>query len=322
MKLGKRTSVVKELTRQEKNKKNNIKRISISAAAAFVLFVCLIVIQSSILNQEKTFEVYQVIKDIPVSTKLTEKNIDTYLGLKEVQESLIPSKYITDKKKILDKFVNRDYKANDIITEDGVTDTEKLYKDSIENPIEISLDASGLSVAVSGIIREGDYINIYGLRKPDEVDGQPNDVFVVDETYTFKHVYITKAFGGDGSRVDSVNGEEGSEGKTATLFNIIISENDADLFNEMIKNCEIKLSKLLYETTEDYTKFLTRTNKKAAVATKTTGQGVSEDLDEDQSETLDDSETSDNEIKQSEEMEKRNKTARNNKADNKATSNN
>lgn len=275
MKIGKKTAVTKEITRQERNRKNNIRRLSISAIIAFIIFICLTIIQSSILNQEEKQAVYQVTADIPVGTKITEDNIDQYLGLKQVQVSLIPEGYITSADEMIGKFINRKYKAKDIITVDGLTDTEKLYRDKIDNPIEISFSTGSLSTAVSGTIREGDYINIYGLRKPTDgsaisYTGFSDSMYEVDSQFTFKHVYVTKAFDGNGSRITTPDTDEDiitGDAVTATMFSIIIDEKDAELFSELLKNCEIRLSKLLYTTDTDYQSFLNETNKNAAKLT-------------------------------------------------------
>ena len=46
MKIGKKTAVTKEITRQERNRRNNLKRLSISFIVAFILFIALVIIQS------------------------------------------------------------------------------------------------------------------------------------------------------------------------------------------------------------------------------------------------------------------------------------
>lgn len=262
MKIGKKTKVTRELTRQEKNRQNNIRRTVVAAIAAVIVFIALVIIEKSILNQERTEQVYQVIKDIDSGTKITESNFDNAFALKEVQVSLIPEGYITDKEDMIDKFVNRNYKANDIITSDGITDTQALYKNGIKNPIEISFSVENLGVAVSGTVREGDYINIYGMRQIDE----DKDITEVDATYTFKHVYVEQAFNGSGQQVkaDKLAEEtetEETEDTVVTMFNIVLDEDDVPLFNEMIENCSIKLAKLQYDTDQDYQVFLKKTNK-------------------------------------------------------------
>lgn len=282
MRLSKKTAVDREMTKSERNRRNNLKRITVSAIAAFILWGCAIIMQKSIINQEEKLLVYQVQNDIASGTKITEENIDNILALNEIQVSLIPEDYITDREVLINKFVNKAYKAKDIITEDGLTDTEKLYKDNIENPINVSFSVDSLSTAVSGTIREGDYINIYGLRKPETRDNYgiavSSSLYEVDEKFTFKHVYIDKAFDSTGKRISSLKGEE--QETPATMFSIILDEDDVELFNEMLKNCEVRLAKLLYDTDTDYRGFIDGVNKEAGKVEKQEKPEVKEESKE------------------------------------------
>ena len=257
MRIGKKTAVTKEITRAERNKRNNLRRITVAAFVALVVFVAITVIQSSILNQEERVEAYQVIKNMDSGTKITKGNIDKYFALKDVQVSLIPDGYLTDKKQLLDKFVNRNYRARDIVTDDGISDTEGLYKSNITNPVEISFDASGLDAAVAGTIREGDYINIYGLKTQQSGDTKKMEI---DSSYTFQHVYVEEAMDASGNRIATGANSDGSQ--TATMFTLVLSEKDCGLFAEMIANCgdNIRLGKLQYNTSQDYQVFLQRGN--------------------------------------------------------------
>lgn len=257
MRIGKKTAVTKEITRAERNKRNNLRRIAVAAFVALVVFVAITVIQSSILNQEERVEAYQVIKNMDSGTKITKGNIDKYFALKDVQVSLIPDGYLTDKKQLLDKFVNRNYRARDIVTDDGISDTEGLYKSNITNPVEISFDASGLDAAVAGTIREGDYINIYGLKTQQSGDTRKMEI---DSSYTFQHVYVEEAMDASGNRIATGANSDGSQ--TATMFTLVLSEKDCGLFAEMIANCgdNIRLGKLQYNTSQDYQVFLQRGN--------------------------------------------------------------
>jgi hypothetical protein len=275
MKIGGKSKVTREVTRQEQNRKNNIKRITISAIVAFILFVALTVIQSSILNQEETLAVYQFTADIVSGSKITEDNIDSVLGIKNVQASLIPEGYITDKNEIIGKYVNRSYKAKDIITTDGLTDSEKLYTESIENPVKLAFSISGLSASVVGEIREGDYVNIYGMRNGYNADKEV--VTVTREDYTFRHVLIDEAYSSDGSEL-----KVGQSG-TASVFSIIIEESDVELFNEMLNNCSLTMVKLMYDTDTNYQDYISENNESAAEASKTTTTSTTKDENTDSS---------------------------------------
>lgn len=249
MKISSKTKVTREVTRQERNRRNNMKRITISALVAFILFIALTIIQSSILNQETRIPVYQVRKDIQSGTKITEENINDYLSIKEVQASLIPEGYITDREAIIGKFVNRNYKAKDVITEDGLNDSDTIYNSGIKNPVKLSFSVGSLSDSVSGTIREGDYINIYGMRNGHNEAGEV--IVSTHATYTFKHIYIERSYSGAGEIIDSSDRES-----EALMFTIVIEESDVELFNEMVANCTLKLVKLMYETDQDYKAFI------------------------------------------------------------------
>ena len=241
MRIGKKTAVTKEITRAERNKRNNLRRIAVAAFVALVVFVAITVIQSSILNQEERVEAYQVIKNMDSGTKITKGNIDKYFALKDVQVSLIPDGYLTDKKQLLDKFVNRNYRARDIVTDDGVSDTEGLYKSNITNPVEISFDASGLDAAVAGTIREGDYINIYGLKTQQSNNGAAKKM-EIDSSYTFQHVYVEAAMDASGNKIETGAKSDDAKSQTATMFTLVLSEKDCGLFAEMISMCVDNLS--------------------------------------------------------------------------------
>lgn len=278
MRIGKKTAVTKEITRAERNKRNNLRRIAVAAFVALVVFVAITVIQSSILNQEERVEAYQVIKNINSGTKITKSNIDKYFALKDVQVSLIPDGYLTDKKQLLDKFVNRNYRARDIITDDGVSDTEGLYKSNITNPVEISFDASGLDAAVAGTIREGDYINIYGLKTQQSNNGAAKKM-EIDSSYTFQHVYVEAAMDDSGNKIETGAKSDDEKGQTATMFTLVLSEKDCGLFAEMIANCgdNIRLGKLQYNTSQDYQVFLQRGNTNTGFVESRTNKESSSD---------------------------------------------
>ena len=282
MRIGKKTAVTKEITRAERNKRNNLRRIAVAAFVALVVFVAITVIQSSILNQEERVEAYQVIKNIDSGTKITKSNIDKYFALKDVQVSLIPDGYLTDKKQLLDKFVNRNYRARDIITDDGVSDTEGLYKSNITNPVEISFDASGLDAAVAGTIREGDYINIYGL-KTQQSNNSATKKMEIDSSYTFQHVYVEAAMDASGNKIETGAKSDDEKSQTATMFTLVLSEKDCGLFAEMIANCgdNIRLGKLQYNTSQDYQVFLQRGNTNTGFVESNTSKTTKSDSDTD-----------------------------------------
>ncbi|MEG1640534.1 MAG: hypothetical protein RR284_06380, partial [Ruthenibacterium sp.] len=224
-------------------KDHKMMTIVIGIIVAFIAFVTLTVIQSSILNQENKVEALQLTTDVQSGTKITEQNVDLLFHPARVSESLVPSNYVSSKSSLLGKFVSKDYVAKDILTKEGVSDIQANYAASIENPVEIAFSLGDLGEVVGGIVREGDFVNIYGLEQvTTKGDGKDTDESIkISKDYTFQHIYVTKAFSSDGVRVLS----DASAVTPTTLFNIILSDADAKIFSEMVQNCILRVAKIL-----------------------------------------------------------------------------
>ena len=138
-----------------------------------------------------------------------------------------------------------------------------MYKDSIVNPTELSFSVSDTSAAVSGTIHEGDYVNIYGLRKDAFNDGElaseSDELILTDEYFSFMHVYVAEAYDGDGNRI----GTDDTTDKKAVMFTIILSEDDVKTFNEMLKNCDVRMAKIIYDSDKTYLDFIKEVNLEA-----------------------------------------------------------
>jgi hypothetical protein len=262
MKIGKKSKVYREISKQDKNRKNSLRLIIISVLVALVLFISLTIIQGSILNQEEKKKVFQVIKDIDEKTKITEDNIDEYFMTVTTPVSLIPDNYITNKRDLIGKFTGIDYVKMSIVSKEGIVDKEGSYEDGIDKPIEVAFNIKDLSLGVAGTIREGDYINIYGLMKEKQVSGDGTysavTEYKVNKYYTFKHVYVSKAFDGSGNIIDSL---EIQDTNAVTMMILVISEDDAEMFNEMLANCDIRVTKLIYDTKTDYKALISEEEK-------------------------------------------------------------
>ena len=260
MKIGSKTKITRELSRQQQNRHNNRVRLALSLIAGTVIFFILVIWQGMITNREKSINVIQVHRDVAAGTKITEDNYSKYFSTISVQVSLIPDGYMTDKKYIVGKFVNKPYKAKDIVTTDGITDSEKEYNSNINRPVEVAFSLSNVESADAGDIREGDYINMYGVSAAKD-DKSNETKLVVKKNYTFKHIFIIKAYDASGVEIDSAD-----RNSKALMFKTMVDEKDVDLFLEMLANCEgnIKTVKIVYNSKTNYKSYLSRNNSTAA----------------------------------------------------------
>ena len=289
-KKGGKTKVEKELTRAEQGRKQKVQAFGIAAVIGILLVIALFALEDAILNKEDTVSVYQLTQDVSEGTKITEDNVDSLVHLKDIQVSLVPDGYITDKAEMIDKFTTHDYKAKEIITESGLEDKLNVYLDSIEDPVEISFSLSDLGSVVSGTLREGDYINMYGLQQTEVVQSTPDGQVAyyanttselrVNKSYTFEHLMITKVFNSSGTEI-STEDEVGA----STMFIITISEQDAQKFNEMIANCDVRLAKVNYLEDAPYVGYIEQqegdeSDNMPLTPAETTNNAVMGDVDE------------------------------------------
>jgi hypothetical protein len=93
-----------------------------------------------------------------------------------------------------------------------------------------------------------------------------NNLLAASKKYTFKHVYIFKAFDGSGNRNVTASNDDtiNSSANTTSMYTVVLAEDDVELFNEMILNCNIRMAKIKYDVDTDYSDFVAEQNKSAA----------------------------------------------------------
>lgn len=257
MKLkGSKQKMQKELTRKQRERRNTLRNLVIAFLVAVILVVALFSLQNAVVTKEEVTQIYRVASDVERDVYISEDNFDKYFNLVEVQTTTLPDGYITDKAEIIGKYLNQPYKAKQIITKDALSDKKNVYMNSIEDPVTLALNVGELGSVVSGTIREGDYVNIYGMKREAvgntntsgivQYYGSNNEEYKVQDKYTFKHVLIGQSFNGSGEHLGTEN--DGA----ATMFNITISEKDAEKFSQMIANCEIRIAKVEYIDDAEY----------------------------------------------------------------------
>lgn len=228
------STIASEISLQQKAKQRNLKIIIASMILAVLVFIALNVIQSNILNREETMRVLVASKELSDGIKITEDNFSDYISIQERVIKTLPDNYIKEEDKdiLKDKFIDRVYLKNEIISTDFISDSNNIIA-SIENPIETSLTVSGLSNAVGGILREGDIINIYSLTNTRDKGMVSNEIML--------KAYITKAFDGSGAEISTEDKETPTK-----MFNLIISEDVEVEFNKALFSGTLRISKILY----------------------------------------------------------------------------
>lgn len=229
----KNNTIAAEISIQQKAKTRNLRLIAVSMLLAILVFIALNVIQSNILNREEKIKVLVASSSIVNGTKITEDNFSDYVTIQERTIRTLPENYVedTDKDTIIDRFTNREFIKNDVITTDFLVDARSYIVD-FDDPIETSLEVTSLSDAVGGIIREGDIINIYSVTTSREKGTVSEEIML--------GAYVTKAFDGSGKEISTDDRTTPTE-----MFNLIISGDAEVKFNESISSGTLRISKKL-----------------------------------------------------------------------------
>lgn len=207
--------------------------------AAFILYMVMLYIERSVLNSDEKVPVYVTGKEIVKDTLITEENAADYLVCEERSVSELPQGYITDIKEVTDMITDRTYAKNEVITISGFV-SEQDRVSEIENPVEVSLNANTLSQVVGGVLRAGDYINIWSVQTASAYDLKTTQAVRI-----CSHAYVTRAFTSSGVQID----RDATEEQATTVINIVIPADKEEEFNLALANGTIRVGRCLYDGT-------------------------------------------------------------------------
>lgn len=230
MKAVKKKEITANNEGMDTRKKRN-KNIVISLVLAIAIWALMLFVASNIINESEHVTVYRAKIDMIKGTKITSDNMNDMVESVNISVDLIPDGYITDASELVNVFTNREYSARDIITTSGIN-TERSMTEYIENPIEVSVATNSLDAAVGGILREGDYVNIYSVVN--------NTNAGVGAQMIIGNGYVTKALNSNGAEID-----RSDTVSTATIVNLIIPMAIEKQFTAELLSGTVRLS-LIY----------------------------------------------------------------------------
>lgn len=218
------------------------KVILCSVIVSAVLYALLIFVEKSIVDSEDTKQVYVSVKEVPENLLITAENIGGYFALMERPLSAVPDNAVENAAELYGKYTGRMIDKNEILTGKSFSSLDERTK-GIEHPIEVSLNASSLSQMAGGVIRAGDYINVWAV-KSTNINGES----VTKTESICTHAYVTRAF--------TSSGEEASgndKDKATLVINIIIPAEQEEEFNRAIVEGTVRVGRYMYDadTEED-----------------------------------------------------------------------
>lgn len=130
----------------------------VAIVAAIILFAVLTIIQRNIVNAGEKVSVVVAQTDVPAGILLTQESVQQYFTIQLRLKSEVPTGTFHSGQSLIGQITSRPLYANEILTANSLTN-ENPYE-GIDDPVELSIDVSKLSHAVSGTLRAGDRIDV------------------------------------------------------------------------------------------------------------------------------------------------------------------
>lgn len=225
---------------EEKKEKKHGSRVTVwlvLTVAVLLLYFALVAVGSAFANDYKNYEVPVYVPAADVlkvekGTLITEENVNKLFTSAVRDSRTIPSDYISDLSLLIGKFAAKDIGQMEIVCESGFYDLD--MKEGILNPVEVSFSVNSFDQAVGGVLRRGDCISLYVVRK-DEAEKEVTAEKIVDSTY------VTRAFSSAGMEIDREDAENADT--PTTIINIYIPKAQEDAYNRAISEGTLRVSR-------------------------------------------------------------------------------
>lgn len=247
----------------------------IALIVAAVVFSAFMFLQSYFAEKIIYKNIFVVKQEIPAGEIIKEDNISTYFESKQinslnaVEGAIQPS----EQKKLYGMKSKVVLRVGEEVSLTDFVDTN-IYLDNIKNPVEMSIETSGIGFTNGGKIRAGDIVNItlmfsstqLGLDKyPAPTIGEGTDdkthmgtltPLEKDESgynfefyarYMLENIYVEKVLTSDGVEISP------TDESTAAGIIVLVIPKDIELkLNNILSNCQnMRISKVLYEITPE-----------------------------------------------------------------------
>jgi hypothetical protein len=240
----------KELTRKQQQIKKRITVAVVCIAVSVVLFVALLIVQTSVLNQAEKFRIFLARQEIVVGTRIDNSNFNTFFMEEFVEENQMIEGAIRDQAEVDGMITSRGVIRGQMLSTFDFRATSAKILELIKDPVKIGFSVGDSITSVVGEIRAGDIINLYGRYSyQDELFGNTT---VVTELIA-ENVYIYDSYAGTDllSKYITNTDENGNvaqasiDGNQATTFTIIVPRDYVKEFYNKISTANLIMSKVL-----------------------------------------------------------------------------
>lgn len=211
--------------------KKNIKTVILSLILAVTVFCCLMAIENNMMKKYEQEEIIVAKEKIEKGTQITESVIKSSFKKIKVTKNVAVKGTVKTASELKGKTAAVSLPEGAVVYKSSFISEETAA--GIENPVELSISVSTFSNGVSGTLRKGDFVYIYGEKEKTTAE-QQQDMENGSETAEDNLIgkgsyYIKDAFTSSGEII-----KPGDSVSVASVFTIIVSEEDYGKLCEQI----------------------------------------------------------------------------------------
>lgn len=199
------------LNRQSRNKLLAGSIIT-ALVASMIIFAVMLHAEKNMLTAYEKGIIYVAKQQIPENVVVSEKNLDKYFAVKELDKTVIPDTALKTPEEALN-LVSRYAIDKDTLLTSGMFENQDKVKAGMKEPVIAGLKAEDLYQMVGGTLRTGDRIDIYKI----DVENPSQPVW--------KDVYVYEVFDNTGEVIP-----EGDTITSAQRINIYLERSEVEHF--------------------------------------------------------------------------------------------
>lgn len=194
--------------------------------AAVAVFVILLQLEKSVLEQYEKGVVYVAANQIPQGRLITAGEYETFFRKVEMEKKNIPATALQNPEQLQGLAAVFDVEAGVILT-DGMFETWEEILAPMESPVIAGFKADDMYQVAGGVLRAGDRIHIYTVEGDEAV-------------LAWESVYVQQVFDSAGTRIPN-------EDKTAIAqrINVYLDSSDVEAFYSGLAGGNLRVVKVL-----------------------------------------------------------------------------
>lgn len=199
--------------------------------AAIAVCVIYLVMENQTKNEIVKAPVVCATKNITANTYISEKDIEKYFEVKDVEAAVLPDSIYSNIGELPEKgfYVEQDMTAKEMLYEKDICETDEVMDKYVPGTNLTAIKVNDFNNSVSGTLRHGDIVDVYAI-----------DPATEQLTLLVEEVYVESAFDNSGNELTAEYEKENGIG-TAVVFSVKVAPSETEQMNKAIAYGGIQL---------------------------------------------------------------------------------